>query len=85
MSEKPRFDIIIFGATGYTGKCVLIQIIKMSRCQYSWAIAGRNHEKLKQILKWATVKSGECLVVLVGLFYACTFIFTVYSNDFIIT
>ncbi|KAK7573512.1 hypothetical protein V9T40_010703 [Parthenolecanium corni] len=59
MSEKPKLDIIIFGATGYTGKCVLIEFVKLNRRRYSWAVAGRNHEKLKELLEWATVKSGE--------------------------
>lgn len=63
MSEKPKLDIIIFGATGYTGKCVLTQFIKLNRCRYSWAVAGRNHEKLKELLEWATVKSGKYFVV----------------------
>lgn len=76
MAEKPKLDIIIFGATGYTGKCVLTQFIKLNRCRYSWAVAGRNQEKLKELLEWATVKSGECffLLVLDLMLYTC------YSN-----
>ena len=47
MSDR-EFDVIIFGATGYTGKLVA----EYMRDEYGddssikWAIAGRNMEKL---------------------------------------
>ena len=50
MSER-KFDVIVFGATGYTGKLVA----EYMKDEYGddesikWAIAGRNMEKLMQV------------------------------------
>ncbi len=52
MSNKP-FDLIIWGASGFTGKLVVEYLNR----QYgqgrglTWAIAGRNQEKLEAVLK----------------------------------
>ena len=49
MSEK--LDVIVFGATGYTGKltCKYINQLKPGTC--TWGIAGRNKEKLDEMKK----------------------------------
>lgn len=44
-----RFQIIIFGASGYTGKYAIREAAKVLT-NYEWAIAGRNHEKLTRSL-----------------------------------
>ncbi|CAK8533455.1 unnamed protein product [Lathyrus sativus] len=50
------FDIIILGASGFTGKHVLKQALKfLNKNNFnSIAIAGRNPSKLTQTLNWAT-------------------------------
>lgn len=48
MSKK--FDVVIFGASGYTGKYAVRQSIEILK-QFKWAVAGRNREKLESILK----------------------------------
>ncbi|XP_042900275.1 saccharopine dehydrogenase-like oxidoreductase [Parasteatoda tepidariorum] len=53
MSENKNreFDIIIFGATGYTGRYVIEELAHSSKSiDIKWAIAGRNKEKLKESL-----------------------------------
>ncbi|XP_063912283.1 saccharopine dehydrogenase-like oxidoreductase [Zophobas morio] len=48
-----KLDIVIFGATGFTGKFVIRTIAKLSKTknrQFTWGVAGRSEEKLKQIL-----------------------------------
>ena len=50
-----RVDIVIFGATGYTGKFVVRELA----CAYlnenfTWAVAGRSQDKLKKMLKSIT-------------------------------
>lgn len=46
---RKKFDIIIFGATGYTGKFAIRKALKiLNDC--TWAVAGRNREKLEKIL-----------------------------------
>ncbi|CAK8540682.1 unnamed protein product [Lathyrus sativus] len=56
-----KFDLIILGASGFTGKYVLKEALKFlnnsSQSQSSLnsvAIAGRNPTKLAQTLKWAS-------------------------------
>ncbi|CAJ2665742.1 unnamed protein product [Trifolium pratense] len=60
-SSLQTFDIIILGATGFTGKHVLKQALKFFNNNKnnnlnfnSIAIAGRNQSKLTQTLNWAT-------------------------------
>lgn len=45
-----QLDIIIFGATGFTGKHAILEGIKILE-KYSWGIAGRSTEKLEAVLK----------------------------------
>ncbi|MBX3225793.1 MAG: saccharopine dehydrogenase NADP-binding domain-containing protein [Labilithrix sp.] len=49
MSERP-FDIVLFGATGFTGKLVAEYLAKEAKGRdVKWAIAGRNPVKLEAI------------------------------------
>lgn len=56
MTEKREFDLVIFGATGYTGFFMvreLLQVIAENPTEYSslkWAVAGRNLTKLNETL-----------------------------------
>ena len=53
-----KFDIVIFGATGYTGQFVVRELAKQARNEHvSWAVAGRSKEKLSQVLN--TISSEE--------------------------
>lgn len=47
MNEK-NFDVVIYGATGFTGKLVVEYMLKQygNDNSISWAMAGRSHEKL---------------------------------------
>ena len=53
-----RFDLIILGASGFTGKYVLREALKFlntpSSPLKSIAIAGRSPQKLTQALQWAS-------------------------------
>ena len=55
--NNKKFDLIIFGATGFTGKLVCEYIKKKySKSNLNWGIAGRNKHKLallKEILTMA--------------------------------
>ncbi len=47
-----EFDLVIFGATGFTGRLVAEYVAHASgRQAVRWAIAGRNREKLEQVRK----------------------------------
>ena len=46
-----RLNIIIFGATGFTGKIVVNELALLSKHEeFSWGIAGRSQAKLTEIL-----------------------------------
>ncbi|KAG9439731.1 hypothetical protein H6P81_019896 [Aristolochia fimbriata] len=55
--QKP-FDIVIFGASGFTGKYVIREALKFLNVPSSplktLALAGRNPDKLAQSLRWAS-------------------------------
>lgn len=50
-----RLDLLVFGATGFSGKIVVENIIRICRDpQYSdltWGLAGRSLEKLQAVLQ----------------------------------
>ena len=50
MNEK-NFDVVIYGATGFTGKLVVEYMLKQygNDNSISWAMAGRSHEKLLSV------------------------------------
>ena len=50
MTEK-KLDVVIYGATGYTGKLVVEYMVKnyLDDNEVNWAIAGRSEEKLKSV------------------------------------
>lgn len=51
-NSSREFDIIIFGATGYTGMYVIEELANTTKnSSIKWAVAGRNIEKLKSSLK----------------------------------
>lgn len=53
------FDIVIFGATGYTGKFVTRELALISeREKIKWAIAGRSEQKLYQVLLSISTELG---------------------------
>jgi short subunit dehydrogenase-like uncharacterized protein len=46
--NKP-FDIILWGATGYTGQLVAEYLARHAGDSVRWAIAGRNRDKLEKL------------------------------------
>jgi short subunit dehydrogenase-like uncharacterized protein len=54
-----RLNIIIFGATGYTGTFVVRELAKLaSKNNLTWGVAGRSQAKLSQVLKNVSSESG---------------------------
>ncbi|KAE8651206.1 hypothetical protein Csa_000763 [Cucumis sativus] len=53
--EEPPYDLVILGATGFTGKYVVREALKFLNISplKSLALAGRNLTKLNESLKWA--------------------------------
>lgn len=46
MSDNREFDIVIYGASGFTGKLVAEYMVAKNGHGLKWAMAGRNSEKL---------------------------------------
>ena len=63
MSETKKYDFIVFGATGFTGKLVVEYLVEryLSNPEIKWALAGRNLEKLKSVAKSKNVPDDICL------------------------
>lgn len=57
MSQK-RLDIIVMGATGFSGRYTVINLFKLFQKYggFSWGIAGRNSQKLQNLLQDLTKK-----------------------------
>jgi short subunit dehydrogenase-like uncharacterized protein len=47
---KQKLDLVLFGATGFTGRQTLMHLAKQVPKNFKWAIAGRNKEKLEALL-----------------------------------
>lgn len=65
MSAQARpFDVVVFGATGYTGtlvaKYLANRALNNNKETFSWAIAGRNKQKLEQVRTIAAGQNPEC-------------------------
>ncbi|XP_047518020.1 saccharopine dehydrogenase-like oxidoreductase isoform X1 [Pieris napi] len=55
-----RLDLVIFGATGFTGKHVVMEMNRqLKRYPLSWGIAGRSQAKLEEVIKEAAQKTGS--------------------------
>ena len=63
MSETKKYDFIVYGATGFTGKLVVEYLVEryLVNPEIKWALAGRNLEKLKSVAKSKNVPDEICL------------------------
>lgn len=49
MDPKKRLDLVLFGATGFTGRLVAEYLARHHGGAFRWAIAGRNSDKLEAV------------------------------------
>ena len=49
MSAK-EYDLIVFGATSFTGKLVVEYLNERYSGKLKWAIAARNHERIEAVI-----------------------------------
>jgi len=59
-AEPTKFNIIVFGATGFTGQFVVEEIARTmdSQANFTWAVAGRDMNKLQAVLSAASKVTG---------------------------
>ena len=56
------YDIIVFGATGFTGKLVVEYLIEhygVNNELFTWAIAGRNKDKIEEVIETLALKNDQ--------------------------
>ena len=54
-----QYDMIVFGASGFTGKHVALELSKSFQIERkTWAIAGRSESKLKSVLEEISEDTG---------------------------
>lgn len=58
--DYERLDVVIFGASGFTGKYTVYEAVSVL-AGLRWGIAGRNREKLERVLSEMGFKSGQDL------------------------
>jgi short subunit dehydrogenase-like uncharacterized protein len=54
-----RFDILLFGATGFTGRLCALYMARHAPASLAWGIAGRNQDKLLAVAKEVTAMNPQ--------------------------
>ncbi|MEM7184463.1 MAG: saccharopine dehydrogenase NADP-binding domain-containing protein [Spirochaetota bacterium] len=49
MEIEKIYDVVLYGATGFTGKQTVAYFLEYAPSHLKWAIAGRNRQKLEQV------------------------------------
>lgn len=74
MAEGREYAIVVFGASGFTGQFVATEVAKNNKGTFKWAVAGRNKEKLLQVLAATAEEVGtytearldeECVLIII--------------------
>lgn len=59
-----EYDLIVFGATGFTGQYVAEEVARIAdEAQITWAVAGRNEKKLKAVLASVEKATGMFVIL----------------------
>ena len=59
MADRP-YDIVVFGATGFTGALTADYLARNAPSGMSWALAGRNRAKLEQVRRRLAAVNPTC-------------------------
>jgi len=60
--DSRKFDLVVFGATGFTGQYVAEEVARIAEEEnVTWAVAGRNENKLKVILENVEKSTGKSI------------------------
>lgn len=61
MNSK-RYDLVIYGASGFTGIYVLETLVNSKEDILNFAIAGRNYKRLQNTLDQVSITTGLFLI-----------------------
>lgn len=56
--EKRTYDMVVLGATGFTGRLAVLHLAQTYGTSVRWAVAGRSEQKLKAVLKEVGEQTG---------------------------
>ena len=66
-SSTRKFDVVVFGASGFTGQYVVEEMARTAEREkgpagapIKWAVAGRDMRKLQRVLDAASQETGLC-------------------------
>ena len=62
MADGDKFDLVLFGATGFTGTLAVEYVVRQYGRQIKWAVAGRSEEKLKRLRAGAGQGMPEIII-----------------------
>ena len=69
-----QYDVIVFGASGFTGKHVALEVSKSIKAEdKTWAIAGRSEQKLKKVLQELNDEIGTYQIFSISSCTACSY------------
>lgn len=60
MMATERYDIVIFGASGFTGQFVVEEVARVAPTErLTWSVSGRSMEKIQKVLSKASKRTGN--------------------------
>jgi hypothetical protein len=62
-TEGKRYDLVVYGATGFTGQYVARYLASKYDPSFRWAVAGRSADKLKKLLSEFNPSYGVGMIV----------------------
>lgn len=64
MMATERYDIVIFGASGFTGQFVVEEVARVAPTErLTWAVSGRSMEKIQKVLSKASKRTGNTCTI----------------------
>lgn len=63
-AEPRKYNIVVFGATGFTGQFVVEEVARTIDVKLTWAVAGRDMSKLQAVLSTASKVTEKDLSML---------------------
>jgi len=59
-----RLDVVIFGATGFTGQFVVDEVARVAdEEKIKFAVAGRSMQKLQEVLNASSLRTGKLRLI----------------------
>jgi len=62
MADSKKYDIVVFGASGFTGQYVVDEVARIAEDEgLKWAVSGRSMEKIQKVLSESSDRTGKTL------------------------